>query len=121
MHHVFLSMGSNLGRRKANLQKGIHLLASEAGKIQCMSSLYETEPWGCTQQKSFFNCVVELVTGFNPKELLIKIQDVERLCGRVRTAERYAARALGIDILLYDNRIISTDQLTVPHLLMHLR
>ncbi len=121
MHQVFLSLGSNSGSRKANLRKAIRLLESLPGKIIAVSSLYETEPWGCSQEVNFYNQVVEMITPLDPGELLDEIQKIEHLCGRVRTTERYAPRSLDLDILLYDQEIRSTEELRIPHPLIPVR
>ena len=121
MHLVFLSLGSNLGRRKANLGKAVKLLDVFPNRIRKVSSLYETEPWGCTHELRFYNQVVEMATNADPGELLAMLKLIEQICGRARTFERYAPRIIDIDILLYDHRIISTDELKIPHPLISLR
>ncbi|MBN1789442.1 MAG: 2-amino-4-hydroxy-6-hydroxymethyldihydropteridine diphosphokinase [Bacteroidales bacterium] len=121
MHQVLLSLGSNAGPRKANLRKAIHLLKSLPGKIIAVSSLYETEPWGCSHEVNFYNQVVKIVTRLDPDELLVEIQKIEQLCGRVRTSERYAPRSLDMDILLFDDEIHSTEKLKIPHPLIPVR
>jgi 2-amino-4-hydroxy-6-hydroxymethyldihydropteridine diphosphokinase len=121
MHQVFLSLGSNSGPRKTNLKKAIKHLELLPGRIIKASSLYETEPWGCSHEMNFYNQVLEMTTTLDPNELLDKLQEIEQLCGRVRTSERYAPRTLDLDILLYGNRIISTGRLKLPHPLIALR
>jgi 2-amino-4-hydroxy-6-hydroxymethyldihydropteridine diphosphokinase len=121
MHEVLLSLGSNAGPRKANLRKAIHLLKSLPGKIVAVSSLYETEPWGCSHEVNFYNQAVKLVTRLDPDELLVEIQKIEQLCGRVLTSERYAPRSLDMDILLFDDEIHSTEKLRIPHPLIPVR
>jgi len=121
MNQVFLSLGSNSGRRKANLNKAIRLLGIITGQVRKVSSLYETEPWGCTSDMHFYNQVVELLTQLDPKELLVKLHQIELLCGRIPVAERFAPRPLDIDILFYENRIISAKDLKIPHSLIPMR
>ncbi len=121
MHQVLLSLGSNAGPRKANLRKAIHLLKSLPGKIIAVSSLYETEPWGCSNEVNFYNQAVKMVTRLDPDELLGEIQKIEQLCGRIRPTERYAPRLLDMDILLFDDKIHSTEKLKIPHPLIPLR
>jgi 2-amino-4-hydroxy-6-hydroxymethyldihydropteridine diphosphokinase len=121
MYRVFLSLGSNQGRRKSNLIKGKKLLVSMVGDVKRCSSIYETKPWGCTHQKNFFNQVMELMTANNPFELLKKLKNIEKLLGRLPAAEKYAARSLDLDILLFEDRVLSDPMLKIPHPLMHLR
>jgi len=132
---VFLSVGSNMGDRVALLREAVARLRRAPGvEFVDASPLYWTEPWesqpgrrGAEQETWFFNCVVAIETTLEPPALLEHVQDVERGLGRVRgtgtpEAERYEPRPLDIDILLYDDRVISgPDHLHIPHLLMHER
>ena len=118
MHQVFLSLGSNLGHRKANLRKAVRLLKLLPGQMVRISSCYESEPWGCSGEMNFYNQVIELMTHLDPIELLDKLREIEQLCGRIRTSERYAPRSLDLDILFYENRILSTAELKIPHALI---
>jgi 2-amino-4-hydroxy-6-hydroxymethyldihydropteridine diphosphokinase len=115
MNRIFLSLGSNLGDRGQNLKNGIGLLEQLAGKPGAISSIYETEPWGCDSDLNFFNQVIELFTPLGPLPLLETIHEIESKCGRVRSAPRYAPRTLDVDILLYGNSILDFPELIVPH------
>ena len=118
---AYLSLGSNLGDRAANLQRAIHDLGV-LGRVTKMSSLYETEPVEFTAQPWFLNCVVELETLCEPLELLAGILAIERSLGRVRDeALPKGPRILDIDILLYRDRVVELPELTIPHPAMHLR
>jgi 2-amino-4-hydroxy-6-hydroxymethyldihydropteridine diphosphokinase len=131
---VFLSVGSNLGDRLECLRRAVDYLRSMPGvRFREASALYRTEPWERQPGRQpdedawFFNCAVEIETSLDPDELLTRLQDVEVRCGRTRGAgtpedRRYEPRPLDIDILLYDDRVISgPDHLHIPHLLMHER
>jgi len=115
MNRIFLSLGSNLGDRSQNLKKGVGLLEQLAGKPGAISSIYETEPWGCDSDLNFFNQVIELFTPLRPLPLLEVIHEIEIMCGRDRSAARYAPRTLDIDILLYGDSVIEFPDLVVPH------
>jgi 2-amino-4-hydroxy-6-hydroxymethyldihydropteridine diphosphokinase len=115
MNRIFLSLGSNLGDRSQNLKKGIDLLLQMAGKPGAVSSIYETEPWGCESQLNFYNQVIELFTLLEPLPLLEVIHETEKICGRDRKALRYAPRTLDVDILLYGKSVIELPELVVPH------
>jgi len=123
MSRVFLSLGSNLGDRLSNIQQAVSSLSmSEHIKIVKTSSFYETEPWGNKNQEWFINAAVALDTDFTCEELLEFCQNIEVQLGRVRREnEKWAQRAIDIDILMYDNKIIDKPNLIVPHPLMHLR
>ena len=116
---VYLSLGSNLGDRDANLHSAIERLRA-LGEIVTVSSLYETEPVEFTAQPWFLNCVVKLDTERMPKQLLAGILDVEQQMGRRRTQNK-GPRVIDIDILLFGNSIIDTKGLTVPHPALHER
>ena len=112
-HRVFLSLGSNLGDRQMNLSKAMHLLKPEVC-IDSVSSLYETEPWGVHEQPSFLNCALAANTALTPHELLAKLKSIEKDMGRQPTI-RNGPRLIDLDILLYDELILSTDDLIIPH------
>ena len=115
MNRIFLSLGSNLGDRSQNLKKGIGLLEQLAGKPGAISSIYETEPWGCDSDLNFYNQVIELFTPLRPLPLLDAIHKIEKMCGRERPVPRYAPRTLDIDILLYADSVLEFPGLVVPH------
>ena len=124
MSRVFLSLGSNLGDRLSNIQQAVSSLSmSERIKILKTSSFYETQPWGNKNQEWFINAAVALDTDFTCEELLEFCQNIEIQLGRVRREnEKWAQRAIDIDILMYDDKLISNGtRLVVPHPLMHLR
>jgi 2-amino-4-hydroxy-6-hydroxymethyldihydropteridine diphosphokinase len=134
MARVFLSVGSNLGDRLECLRRAVsELRAMPDLRFLDASPLYRTEPWerepgGPVDERGwFFNCAVLIETELPPAELLTRLQGVEQSLGRVRRggtpeAERYEPRPLDIDILLYDDRVVSgPEHLHIPHLLMHER
>jgi 2-amino-4-hydroxy-6-hydroxymethyldihydropteridine diphosphokinase len=134
MERVFLSLGSNLGDRLAQLRRAIFLLSRTEGvHFLNASRLYETEPWeyqpGQIVDRShwFLNCVVAIETELPPGSLLARVQAIEGALGRLRSAAspeaaRAEPRTMDIDILLYGDRVISApDDLHIPHLFLHER
>jgi 2-amino-4-hydroxy-6-hydroxymethyldihydropteridine diphosphokinase len=120
MHkRVYLSLGSNVGDRAANLNTAIDRMGT-LGKVMAVSSFYETEPVEFAAQPCFLNCAVELDTEKMPKQLLASMLDIEKEMGRRRVQEK-GPRTLDIDILLFGNSIIQTKGLTIPHPAMHER
>jgi 2-amino-4-hydroxy-6-hydroxymethyldihydropteridine diphosphokinase len=120
-HRVYLSLGSNIGNRQANLKRAIERLSS-AGKVEAISSFYETEPVEFTAQPYFLNCAVALETEEMPEQLLEEILRMEEEQGRRRSATQpKGPRTLDIDILLFDDSVIHTPRLTIPHPRMHER
>jgi 2-amino-4-hydroxy-6-hydroxymethyldihydropteridine diphosphokinase len=116
---VYLSLGSNVGDRMANLEEAIDRLRA-IGDVVAISSLYETEPVEFTAQPWFMNCVVQLETEKMPKQLLAAILRIEQDMGRRRT-EKKGPRLIDLDILLFGTSVIQAKGLTVPHPAMHER
>ena len=116
---AYLSLGSNIGDREANLRTAIEMLG-KAGEIVAVSSLYETEPIEFTAQPWFLNSAVAIRTNLSPEQFLSKIQAIEHEMGRLRIQPK-GPRNIDIDILLFGNSVINTPQLDVPHPAMHER
>jgi 2-amino-4-hydroxy-6-hydroxymethyldihydropteridine diphosphokinase len=121
MNQTYLSLGSNLGDRMKNLGKAIILLEELAGHVGAQSSIYETEPWGCSSDLNFYNQVIELHTIQDPLQLLNTIHEIEIRCGRIPLTARYAPRRIDLDILFFNDLIIDTPDLVLPHPILHLR
>jgi 2-amino-4-hydroxy-6-hydroxymethyldihydropteridine diphosphokinase len=116
---AYLSLGSNLGDRAANLKSAIDRL-HEFGEVAAVSSFYETDPVEVLAQPWFLNCVVKLQTENTPGELLAGILAIEHEMGRERKQKK-GPRIIDIDILLFGSSIIKSQGLTVPHPAMHER
>lgn len=117
---TFLLLGANLGDREMTLRRAADLIMERIGPVVQRSDLYETAPWGITDQPSFLNQVVVLETQLEPEVVLQQTQAIEQELGRVRL-EKWGARTIDIDILYYDQLIQLTDQLTIPHPYLHQR
>lgn len=113
-HTVFLALGGNLGNREQLLSSALSALQITVGALQRQSSIYETAAWGHTTQPNFLNQVVCLTTDLSPMEVLLAIQQIESSLGRVRQ-EHWGARTMDIDILLYDDLVMQTPLLNIPH------
>jgi 2-amino-4-hydroxy-6-hydroxymethyldihydropteridine diphosphokinase len=116
---AYLSLGSNIGDREAHLRDAQTRLIV-AGQVLKVSSFYETEPVEFTEQPWFLNCAVELETTETPQRLMARILQIEKEMGRDRVQKK-GPRLIDIDILLFDNEIIRSEQLTIPHPAMHQR
>lgn len=110
---VYLGLGSNLGKRQTNLAMALKLL-SESVKIEQVSSLYETEPMGYTEQPLFLNAVCRAQTELGPLQLLSLIKGIEASLGRAPSFPN-GPRTIDIDIILYGNLVMETPELTIPH------
>lgn len=117
MHTAYLSLGSNLGDRKATMRRAIGLLNERAGSIDRQSSFIETEPWGFESTNKFLNMCVRLLTTLSPEQLLMATKQIERELGRTQKSVngQYHDRPIDIDILMYDDVHIDSDDLTLPH------
>jgi 2-amino-4-hydroxy-6-hydroxymethyldihydropteridine diphosphokinase len=119
---VYLSLGSNLGDREANLREAVNRLG-QLGTVIAISSFYETEPVDVeSPQPWFLNCAVALETSLMPKQFLARTLAIEQAMGRRRTrTERRSPRTLDIDIVFFGNAVVRTAGLTIPHSAMHRR
>ena len=113
--NIFLSLGSNIDDRVIYLNIATSLIGSCVDiKIIKSSLIYETEPWGIRKQKSFLNQVLELNSSFSPEDLLTYVKEVEIKTGRTERA-KWHKREIDIDVLFYDNKIISSEKFNLPH------
>ncbi|MFH1710567.1 MAG: 2-amino-4-hydroxy-6-hydroxymethyldihydropteridine diphosphokinase [bacterium] len=121
LHVAYLGLGSNVGDREEYIEQAIFLLSKTPGiKIIKKSTNYETEPEGNTDQPQFLNAAIEVQTAFDPEKLLSVLHETENALGREREVE-WGPRTIDLDILLYDDLILSGDKLQIPHSLLHER
>jgi len=116
---AYLSLGSNLGDRAANLREAVAQM-EVAGRLLAASALYETQPVGVTDQPWFLNCVAAIATDKSPRELLELALRVEATMGRLRVRDK-GARNIDIDLVLFGDCVIDEPGLKIPHPAMHLR
>ena len=123
MHIVYLSLGTNLGNRKAIMYEAITLIGEKIGTVIRQSSFHETEPWGFESPNLFLNACVCVSTSLAPRQLLEATQTIEKNMGRVQKSidAQYTDRIIDIDILLYDKLNIDEPDLIIPHPLMDKR
>ena len=118
---AYLGLGTNLGDRKANLKRACNLLSGYPGvRLLRCSQVYETEPWGVTEQPRFLNSAVEVATTLEPERLLDVCKDVEQQIGR-QPGIRWGPRLIDLDILLYGNDVVDSPHLEIPHPRLHIR
>ena len=112
---VFIGLGSNLGDPCDNIHKAVDRLSrNDSLEITKLSPLYATPPMGPQNQSDFVNAVAEIKTAMDPQDLLITCKSIEAEMGRVAN-ERWGPRLIDIDILLYDDQIVETENLQIPH------
>jgi len=117
---VYIGIGSNLGNREKNCLDALKILEKKGIVVKKKSSLYETAPWGVTDQPRFMNMVVEVETELEPHKLLRTLKDIERQVGRGETF-KWGPRIIDLDILLFNDLFLRNDILQIPHPLMHKR
>lgn len=121
MATVYLSLGSNLGDRVQNLKEAIKRIErSDKISIKKISSVYETDPVGYENQPWFLNLVLQVDTSLAPCPLLEQLLSIEEQMGRKR-GEKWGSRNIDVDVLFYDDLIVDSDDLTIPHPRMHER
>ena len=118
-HTVYLSLGTNLGDRAANLKQAITSLPPQM-RVKAKSKVYETPPWGYTEQDAFLNQVVKVTTYLEPEPLLKHLKRLEVALGRKATF-RYGPRLIDLDILFFDDLVYESPALTIPHPHVHER
>ncbi len=123
MSTLYLSLGTNLGDRRQNLKSALELIGSKVGTVVSASDVIETDPWGFESPNPFLNMVVKVETDLKPLEVLDVTQEIERQLGRATKSVNgeYHDRLIDIDILLYDDLVMDTPELTIPHPLMYER
>lgn len=118
---VYLSLGSNLGNRLQNLQSAVDVINIQAGKIDTISSVYETPPVGFESEDQFLNICLSIQTNLDPHELLVRLQQIEIDLGRTHKStvqhgvNIYASRTIDIDILFYGSSVLKSTKLMIPH------
>ena len=121
-HIAYISVGSNLGQKVDNCRGGIAVLTRTGStRLVDQSFIYRTEPVDYLDQDWFVNCVAKIETDLDPLSLLNVLKSIERAAGRVKDTIRFGPRILDLDIILYDNLVMDTPPLTVPHPRMHKR
>lgn len=120
MATVYFGLGTNLGDKERNLRLAIDKIEERIGRVISQSAFYASEPWGFESTNSFLNAVICAETLISPLQLMEETQKIEKEIGRNKKSVDglYSDRVIDIDILLYDDLILSTENLTIPHPLM---
>lgn len=115
MNKVLLGVGTNVGSREKNIEKTIDLIEADDNiEIYLRSSVYESKAFGVTDQQNFFNLVLYLYTNYSPLQLYRRIKEIEVQVGRI-SRERWGPREIDLDILFFNNDLIHSELLTIPH------
>jgi len=114
MSLIYLILGGNQGNRVEIISEAIHLVTSEIGPQKAISSLYESDSWGFVSEP-FINQVIIIETALTPEQVLARTQNIEIQLGRKRNKEGYEARTIDIDLLYYDDLVVVSKTLIIPH------
>lgn len=114
MNVVYLCLGGNLGEREKNLSQAIAMIAERVGQVLAISSVFETASWGVSEQPNYLNQVLKIVTDLNAQEVLNICLEIEKEIGRTRNV-KWENRLIDIDILFFNDEIINTPELKIPH------
>ena len=120
MNIVYLQLGSNLGERENIISKAVQKISFFVGDVKHCSNIYESTPWRVDGQKNYLNQIIQIETSFSALETLSAILKIENDLGRVRL-EKWGERLIDIDIIFFNNDIIETPELCIPHKHMHER
>jgi 2-amino-4-hydroxy-6-hydroxymethyldihydropteridine diphosphokinase len=121
MSIAFISIGTNLGNKPKNLNQAIHAIERTCGILKQKSSIYETTAWGFASFNNFLNQVVSVDTNLSPQNLLAKLLTIETNMGRERNTVHYEDRIIDLDIISFDDLILESQNLTIPHPQYHKR
>lgn len=123
MADIYFSLGTNLGDKEQNLCQAINHIQKQIGKVISQSAFYSTPPWGFTSNNTFLNAAILVNSSFSPFEILENLKRIEYKMGRIHKSENgvYSDRVIDIDLLLYDDLILDTPTLKLPHPLLHQR
>ncbi|SHJ59674.1 2-amino-4-hydroxy-6-hydroxymethyldihydropteridine diphosphokinase [Bacteroides stercorirosoris] len=121
--HVYFGLGTNLGDKEQNLRLAVQHIEERIGKVVSLSAFYATAPWGFASDNTFLNAVVCVETSLPPLEILSVTQSIEKEMGRTHKSVNgvYSDRVIDIDLLLYDDLVLDTPTLKLPHPLMQER
>jgi 2-amino-4-hydroxy-6-hydroxymethyldihydropteridine diphosphokinase len=114
MNEVFILLGGNLEDKSKIFEETRILISERIGMVTKLSSVYVTEPWGF-ESEQFWNQALIAITKLNPYEVLLQTQTIEKMMGRVKKSDHYEARVMDIDLLFYNDLVLNTSELTLPH------
>lgn len=123
MHTAYLGLGTNLGDKTQSLRDAVKQIEKQIGHVSALSAFYITEPWGFSSEHTFLNAALAVQTTLEPLDLLTETQQIERMLGRTSKSleGNYADRLIDIDLLLIDDLVFRSSQLTLPHPLLQER
>lgn len=121
MNAAFLCVGGNIGDRLANIQEAKRQLMGMGCDLETESAIYQTKAWGVAEAPDYYNQILKISTNLNAEALMMGLLEIEKKMGRIRGDNRNASRTMDMDILFFNQEVINSDLLEVPHPRLHLR
>ena len=121
MSAIYISLGGDLGDPIQQQEKAIKMIGDRIGRVDQRSSFYETEAWGVERKTPFINSAVSVRSDLSPDQVMVALLRIEVELGRIRDGERYGRRLIDLDLLYYNDRILNSSDLQLPHPRSHLR
>jgi len=115
LHQVVIALGTNLGDKELNLNNAISQINSKVGEVSNISSIFKNSAVGFESENEFYNSCLICETKLSPEQVLKELQEIEKILGRIKTKESYEDRVIDLDIIFYDQLIIETENLQIPH------
>jgi 2-amino-4-hydroxy-6-hydroxymethyldihydropteridine diphosphokinase len=115
LNKVIIALGTNLGDKELNLKNAIHLIKSKVGDVSKVSSIFKNSAVGFESENEFFNACLICETELNPEQVLTELQEIEKILGRIKTKESYEDRIIDLDIIFYEDLIMKSKNLEIPH------
>src|SRR5574344_1919097 len=114
---LFLSIGTNLGNRQLNIDTALRLVEERIGNVLMKSSIFETEPWGFSSENLFYNIAVKVETELQISQILFETKRIEKEMGRTSksVSEDFCDRIIDLDLIFFDNLVLTTQDLCLPH------
>ena len=115
LHQVVIALGTNLGDKELNLKNAISQIKSKVGEVSKISSIFKNSAVGFDSENEFFNSCLICHTELLPEQVLKELQEIEKILGRIKTKESYEDRIIDLDIIFYEDFIVQTKNLQIPH------
>ncbi len=118
---VIIALGTNLGDKELNLKNAISQIKSKVGEVSKISSIFKNSAVGFESENEFYNACLICETNLSPEQVLKELQEIEKTLGRIKTKESYEDRVIDLDIIFYEDLVIKSKNLEIPHPYYHVR
>jgi 2-amino-4-hydroxy-6-hydroxymethyldihydropteridine diphosphokinase len=115
LHQVVIALGTNLGDKELNLNNAISQINSKVGEVSNISSIFKNSAVGFESENEFYNSCLICETKLSPEQVLKELQEIEKILGRIKTKESYEDRVIDLDIIFYEDLVMKSENLQIPH------